>query len=48
MGRSHFVCHDCVEEGVYSDRAKALEARDAHVAETGHRVSLKDIAGSVA
>lgn len=44
----HFVCHDCPAEGVYGDRAAAEDVRDAHVDETGHRVSLRDVADTVA
>ncbi len=42
-GKFHFVCHECVEEGVYADRSEAVTARDTHVDRTGHRVSLRQI-----
>ena len=47
-GRFHFVCHECTEEGVYSDRTEAVAAQESHVEETDHRVSLEDIADPVA
>lgn len=47
-GMFHFVCHECAEEGVYDDRSDAKTARDAHVDETAHRVSLRQIADGVA
>ena len=47
-GTYHFVCHECPEEGVYSDRNEALAVRDDHVDHTGHRVSMSNISSPVA
>lgn len=47
-GKYHFVCHDCTEEGVYSDHTEALSARDSHVDRTDHRVSVGKISDQVA
>lgn len=41
--RHHFVCHECAEEGVYSDRSDAETAEESHVKQTGHDVSLRNI-----
>lgn len=47
-GWFHFVCHECAEEGVYSDRTEAAAARETHVKLTDHRVSLQDISDPMA
>lgn len=47
-GQFHFVCHECSEEEVYEDRSEATDARETHVRETDHRVSLQNIADPVA
>lgn len=47
-GTFHFVCHECTAEGVYDDRSEAVAARDEHVDENGHRVSLRNISRATA
>lgn len=47
-GTFHFVCHECTEEGMYSDRTEAMATRDSHVARTDHRVSVQNISEPVA
>lgn len=43
-GTIHVVCHECTEEGVYEDLTEAVTVRETHVDETGHRISVLDIA----
>lgn len=42
------MCHECMEEGVYEDFSEAVTIRQAHADETGHRISVLDIAGPAA
>lgn len=43
MGKYHVVCHQCPEEAVFDDGERAEELKSNHEAETGHRVSCKEI-----
>lgn len=44
MGTYHVVCHECPEERMIDDREAARTLQSSHEAETGHRVSCKEIA----